>query len=113
MKKLMVIIVVLIMVELGSTYYISRTSENHFKEIQAILNENPFITSEVISYQSGFFKSQAETRLKFKFNPNHEGIRVKHTIFHGPIILGVGFPIHFQYFMIKSISDENTSSATK
>ena len=99
MKKIFAFLGVLIVADLGATYYVSGLVEKQFLDMERFLSENQFVSYEVISYKRGFFKSEAVTSL-------NKVVKMKHTIYNGPIIIGAskGKPVEFQLGVIQSES---------
>lgn len=109
MKKLFFVllsfILALVAIESGAAYFFGLEAKKNFYNMEAFLSHNHFVSYEVISYDQGIFKSEAVTKVKLKFldDPNNL-IKVKHTILHGPIILGASREksLDFQMSVIKS-----------
>ncbi len=103
---------ILITGELGITYYVSGSIEQRFREIEALLNENQLVASEVVSFKRGFFHSEMVTSVRFKNLPLEKPFQIKHTIFNGPIILQAteAKPIQFKLAVIRSEPIETTTT---
>ena len=107
MKKFIsfiVIILVLAGIQLGAMFYVSRDVEKKFRGVEDFLTENQFISAEVISYERGLYKSEAITQTKLKYLGIEQPIKIKHTIYTGPIIMGANdkSPVDFKLAIIKS-----------
>lgn len=110
MKKVIFLVIgillALVVVEMGAAYYVGNKAKHKFIELVTFLNnKGNFATYEITSYHKGILKSEVITHVKFKYsNDPNKFIIVKHTILHGPIIIGGSSrkPIDFQLAVINS-----------
>jgi len=104
MKKFIGIVIALVIVDLGATYYVGGMAEQKFIEMEKLLDKNKMISSETITYKRGFFKSSAETQFKFKYAGGEKVAKVEHIILHGPIVIDIhgDNKINFKLAVIKS-----------
>jgi uncharacterized protein YdgA (DUF945 family) len=100
------ILVALVVIDMGAAYYVGIKAKHKFVELVTFLNnKGSFATYEITSYHKGILKSEVITHVKFKYNNDPKKfIIVKHTILHGPIIIGGSSrkPIDFQLAVINS-----------
>lgn len=96
MRKFIPVIVLILLVvaiELGSTYYVGTLAEERFRHTISLMNEMPGTKAEVVSYQRGFFNSQAKIVIAIFNQP----FVILSTVYHGPIIFKKSekFPLQF------------------
>jgi len=99
------LIVLLIVADLGASYYVGLRAKQRFEQLVTFLNNNHLMTYEIISYHQGLLKSEAITQVKFKYiKDSNKYLKVKHTLLHGPIIIGgsVEKPVDFQLAVVNS-----------
>ncbi len=102
----------LIVAQLVATYYVSGVVEEKFRKMELFLNETQVISSEIVSYDKGLFKSEVVTNIKFKLLHSVKLCQIKHTILHGPVIVtgDQKSPIELQLAIINSYPVEMLSS---
>lgn len=114
MKKLILWIIVLGAVDLGTRYVVSGKVKTEFESAENVVNDNQFLSSKIISYNRGLFKSNAITEIRFKFLDPSPTILIQHTILQGPIIIDPEGkkPIDFKLAVVHSrpVNDSNTAN---
>lgn len=97
------VVVALVILDGGASYYIGIKGKARFEELVAFANEihGPFY--QILSYQKGIFKSEVITTTTINVL-NAPTLKVKHTIYHGPIIFGASKkrPLDMQLAVIRS-----------
>ncbi len=90
MGKLKLIVVVVLGLVLVLPYWGGREAEKVFKgKAEALSQSNDWqIDVQVISYERGWYRSTAQTRLAVRGARPDEGLLLNHVIVHGPVPLG-------------------------
>lgn len=95
------VVVALAILDGGASYYIGIKGKARFEQLIAFANENHGPFYQILSYQRGIFKSEVITEINFL---NVAQTKIKHTIYHGPIIIGASKskPLNMQLAVIRS-----------
>lgn len=90
MRKLKLLLVVLLGLVLVLPYWVGREAEKAFMGKAAALSQSNDwqIDVQVVTYERGWFRSAAQTRLTVRGAKPDEGLMLTHDIVHGPVPLG-------------------------
>lgn len=90
---LLPILAILVIIELGLTYYVGFESEKAYNRTIELINRTPNIQARNISYQRGFFRSSAITEVR----QGSETFVLENKILHGPIIIDTHFSPYIRF----------------
>lgn len=90
MRKLKLLVVVLLGLVLVLPYWVGREAEKVFVgKAAALSRSNDWqVDVQVVSYERGWYRSTAQTRLTVRGAKPDEGLTLNHDIVHGPVPLG-------------------------
>lgn len=89
LKVVVGIIIVLVVADLGATYFMGIRAKKQFYQLMAFLNSGRVASYEITQYDQGLMKSEAITKIRLRdVNNANKFITIKHTIYHGPFIIG-------------------------
>lgn len=83
MKKLLIVIVILILAEIGATFYFGNLAEQRFRQVVSVIGEIPGTTTSIDSYKKNLFYSNAKVTIKTFGGLLYTFDSVIH---HGPIV---------------------------
>lgn len=105
LKVLIGIVVVIVLAEFGSSFYIGNRAKQEFYRLIAFLNTGRVASYEITHYNQGLLKSEAYTKIRLKdVSEANKYATIKHTIYHGPFIFGQSktLPIQIQMAVMES-----------
>lgn len=122
MKKIIAIIVILIIILIGATFFVGDVAEKRFRQVVATLNEVPGVSAKVDSYKKSLFYAVAHTTII----ANGVTYGFDSVIHHGPIVFqdlsqkkkGFSSPIKFKIATVTNklvsmtVAPSTVSSAT-
>ena len=122
MAKPLIIIGGLTVATLGvAPYFIGTNVESNINDQLAQLNEHPMYTAQVVTYNKGWFSSDAEIEVGIDFSklaeaqdiPTEEAdflqnatIKAQMDLFHGPLYFGEGVGFGLAKFNVKVLAEE-------
>ena len=98
-----IIIVIIAAILLITPYVLGERLQKSYPALLNRIDQSPNVNAALISYQRGFFESQAKIKLTRKIHKTINTFIVNQTIFHGPVIFTKNAKNRWRLYIAKGV----------